>query len=108
MYGEHKYTLSESEELDNLKIKNGTCESEQYHLKIRSLVISQLIAASPASLPFNTTFYGIIRSCKDCTRDKALTSILTLIGSENVIRISECAFGDRYQLVDDCSVYLME
>ncbi|MDR1890674.1 MAG: hypothetical protein LBQ23_00610 [Puniceicoccales bacterium] len=94
--------LLETEKFDNFGIIGGNGELNLYHSNIRNLIMSQLVAASPASLPFDIIFHGISCSCKDCPKEHAIANISGLVDSGNIIKISECGFCDRYRLADGC------
>jgi hypothetical protein len=69
--------------------------------KIKGLVITQLLAASPASLPFDVVMHGLACWNKTITVDRAKVVLRELIDSNLIVKISECGVGDRYGLVDD-------
>ncbi|MDR2603211.1 MAG: hypothetical protein LBC11_01460 [Puniceicoccales bacterium] len=96
----NKY-LSEPERSDNFEMIGGGGELGLYHSSIRNLIVLQLVAASPASLPFDIIFHGISCSCKNCPKDHVIANISSLVDSGSIVKISECGFGDRYRLVDN-------
>ncbi|MDR1528137.1 MAG: hypothetical protein LBS22_00930 [Puniceicoccales bacterium] len=94
--------LLETERFDNFEMIGESRESDLYHSNIRNLIVLQLVAASPASLPFDIIFYGISCSCKNCPEEHVIANISSLVDSGSIIKISECGFGDRYRLADRC------
>ncbi|MDR2628426.1 MAG: hypothetical protein LBC30_00265 [Puniceicoccales bacterium] len=97
----NEYSL-ETEEFDDFEMVGGCSESELYHSNIRNLIVLQLVAASPASLPFDIISHGISCSCKNCPKEHVIANISSLVNSGSVVKISECGFGDRYRLSDHC------
>ncbi|MDR1457888.1 MAG: hypothetical protein LBI47_03510 [Puniceicoccales bacterium] len=93
--------LLETERFDNFEMVGGGSESDLYHSNIRNLIALQLVAASPASLPFDIIFHGISCSCKNCPKEHVIANISSLVDSGSIVKISECGFGDRYGLVDN-------
>ncbi|MDR0742310.1 MAG: hypothetical protein LBE98_02500 [Puniceicoccales bacterium] len=97
-----KENLLEPERSDNFEMIDRGCEPDLYHSNIRNLIVLQLIAASPASLPFDIIFHGISCSYKNCPKEHVIANISSLMDSGSVVKISECGFGDRYRLADHC------
>ncbi|MDR2776499.1 MAG: hypothetical protein LBB17_00415 [Puniceicoccales bacterium] len=96
----NEYSL-ETERFDGFEMIDGGSESDLYRSNIRNLIVLQLIAASPASLPFDIIFHGISCSCKNCPKEHVIASISGLVDSGSIVKISECGFGDRYRLKDN-------
>ncbi|MDR1173191.1 MAG: hypothetical protein LBK24_00125 [Puniceicoccales bacterium] len=94
--------LLETERFDNFEMVGGGNESGLYHSNIRNLIVLQLVAASPASLPFDIIFHGISCSCRNCPEEHAIANISSLVDSGSIVKISECGLGDRYRLADHC------
>jgi hypothetical protein len=68
--------------------------------ELRGLIISQLLAAAPASLPLTMIFHGISCSRGGCRADETISAIDQLVQSGSVVKISEHGFTNRYMLSD--------
>ncbi|MDR3143889.1 MAG: hypothetical protein LBT64_00090 [Puniceicoccales bacterium] len=71
-----------------------------YPQELRNFIVSQLMAASPASLPFEIIFRGISCLRRDYSGDDVISAIRQLVQAGDVIKISECGFCSRYKLAD--------
>jgi hypothetical protein len=70
---------------------------------IKNLIISQLAVASPASLPLDTIFQGVLCEYAGTARGDVEEILRGLGTAEVTLMISECGFCDRYRLVDNLS-----
>jgi hypothetical protein len=96
-----KERKSKDEKCDTL-VRQKTFDKRKFDTcKLKGLIITQLIAASPASLPFDIVMHGLDCWDKTITVDKARAVLRELVDSNLIVKISECGFGDRYGLVDD-------
>lgn len=68
--------------------------------KVRSLILSQLLAASPASLPFATIFHGICCEFEGIERGDVEEILQKLVATGIVVKIGECGFCDRFMVFD--------
>ena len=83
----------------NIPVEDKNISNENIQ-QLRNFIITQLATACPASLPFTIIAQGI--SCIDSTcGENIILQILQNLASEgSIIKISECGFCDRYQLVN--------
>ena len=71
--------------------------------QVQQLIITQLVAARPASLPLSTISRGILCLDSSYNDNVLLQTLQQLISEGSIIKISECGFLDRYQLADQRS-----
>jgi hypothetical protein len=93
--------LLETERFDNFEVIGEGGEWNLYHSNIRNLIVVQLVAASPASLPFHIISHGIYCSYKNRPKEHVIANISSLVDSGSIVKICECGFGDRYRLADN-------
>jgi hypothetical protein len=69
--------------------------------RVRNLIISQLEAAAPASLPLNILFRGVRCECEKITCGDVQKILRGLCKNRVILFIGESGMCDRYKIVDD-------
>jgi hypothetical protein len=67
---------------------------------VRKLIILQLEAALPASLPFDIIFRGVACGHRAAVADDVSMILRELMANKIVTVVSECGFCDRFRLVE--------
>jgi hypothetical protein len=80
--------------------KNFTDHSGKNFSKICKLIILQLEAAMPASLPFQVIFDGVMCECRDVCEIDVVETLGELMANGLILRVGECGFCDRFALIE--------